>query len=274
MTTSTTTVPTERTEASATDGVSAGPTTSVAAEVTAALVAGWNAIRSHHPDVPEAVVSMATGGRESNIELAHFAPNRWLTREGGQRVHEVFVTAESLESGAVKVFTSLLHEAAHARCEQLGLDDCSVSQYHNRHFRDSAAQLGMVQDPNVSAYFKKKHGFAAVTMTEETNQHYAEQINLLDRAIRATRVRPLPRLSAGAGRGGGTRGGSGTADQAEGGVPEEDGGSEQQQEREDRNYRKAGCGCQPPTVIRLSPTTLKRGTVMCAKCTTVFTESD
>ncbi|MFE7070450.1 hypothetical protein ACFU96_10225 [Streptomyces sp. NPDC057620] len=96
----------------------------IAAGVTSALVEAWDAIRTRHKDVPEAVISMATGGRASAVELAHFAPRRWKLREGDERHHEVFVTAESLADGAAKVFGYLLHEATHAANEARGVNDC------------------------------------------------------------------------------------------------------------------------------------------------------
>lgn len=132
----------------------------IAAGITAALVTGWNAIRARHPDVPEAVISMATGGRMSAVELAHFWPRKWRAREGDTRHHEVFVTAESLADGAPKVFGYLLHEATHAANEHRNVDDCSASQYHNKEFRKTAAELGLVQQPGISDKRKKKYGFA------------------------------------------------------------------------------------------------------------------
>ncbi|WP_031057829.1 hypothetical protein [Streptomyces sp. NRRL F-5702] len=45
-------------------------------------------------------------------------------------------------------------------------------------------------------------------------------------------------------------------------------------EKEDRNYVKAVCRCEPPAVIRVSPKTLERRNIMCGDCTKNFaTES-
>lgn len=250
--------------------------TDIAAEVTAALVAGWDSIRARHPQVPDAIISMGTGGRDSLRMRAHFAANRWRVRTSGSELHEVFITAESLQDGAAEVFASLLHEAAHALCEERGIDDCSASQYHNARFRDAAAEVGLSQDPTVSAYFRKKLGFSATVMPAHTEQCYATQIAELDAAIVATRQRPVPRLNVGAGGGGRTRG-PGTQRGFEdelGAVGEQDFGARRREVKEDRNYARAVCACEPPTVIRISPSSLKCKTVMCATCTTLFTAPD
>ncbi|WP_455355931.1 hypothetical protein [Streptomyces sp. SYSU K217416] len=229
----------------------------IAAGVTSALVGAWNAIRARHCDVPEAVISMATGGRASAVELAHFAPRRWRLREGDDVHHEVFVTAESLADGAPKVFGYLLHEATHAANEARGVNDCSASQYHNKEFRKIAEAMGLVQRADVTEKWKKKYGFAGTELGEEAAKTYAEQIAALDKAMHATRT---PDIFATRSRGGGSKGG--TTDDA-GGDEEVPSGKK---EKEDRNYVKAVCQCEPPAVIRVSPKTLERRNIMCGDC--------
>ncbi|MFF0170200.1 hypothetical protein [Streptomyces prasinus] len=235
----------------------------IAAGVTAALVEAWNAVRARHPDVPEAVITMATGGRESAMKLAHFEPRRWRLREGDAVHHEVFVTAESLRGGAEEVFGHLLHEAVHAICEARGIEDCSASQYHNKKFRDAAAELGLRQQADISAYFKKKYGFAGTEPTDETKAAYAEQITALDEAIRATRV---PSFLATRTRGGGGGVADGDADAGSEAGEDEGPAPKKEKDKEDRNYIKAVCQCTPPAVIRVSPKTLERRNIMCGDC--------
>lgn len=237
----------------------------IAAWVTAALVGAWNAIRANHSEVPEAVISMATGGRASAVELAHFAPRRWRLRQGDDVHHEVFVTAESLADGAPKVFGYLLHEATHAANEACGVDDCSASQYHNKHFRKRAEALGLVQRADVGEKWKKKYGFAGTELGDEAAKRYADQIAALDKAMHATRT---PDIFATRTRGGGSKGG--TTDDADTGA--EAGGDgeapsgKKEKEKEDRNYVKAVCQCTPAAVIRVSPKTLERRRIMCGEC--------
>ncbi|MFI0901788.1 hypothetical protein [Streptomyces sp. NPDC020983] len=237
----------------------------IAAGVTAALVDAWNAVRSRHPDVPEAVVSMATGGRASMVELAHFAPRRWRLRDGDGVHHEVFVTAESLADGAMKVFGYLLHEATHAANEARGVDDCSASQYHNRAFAKTAAELGLVQREGVDAKWRKKYGFAGTELDEEAAEAYADQITALDKAMHATRTPDVFATRTRGGSGGGRGKADGTGgDEVEG----TDEGEEPtgREKKEDRNYVKAVCGCIPAAVIRVSPKTLERRNILCGDC--------
>ncbi|MET9206791.1 hypothetical protein ABZW38_16785 [Streptomyces bacillaris] len=241
------------------------PVAEIAAGITAALVTGWNAIRARHSDVPEAVISMATGGRLSAVELAHFAPRRWRLREGEVEHHEVFVTAESLADGAPKVFGYLLHEATHAANEHGGVDDCSASQYHNKHFRKKAEELGLVQRPDVGDKWKKKYGFAGTELGEEAAKTYADEIAALDAAIHATR-RPdifATRTRGGGSKGGTTGGADSDSDTDAGADVEAPTGKEK---KEDRNYVKATCACSPAGVIRVSPKTLERRSIMCGEC--------
>lgn len=238
----------------------------IAAGVTSALVNAWDAIRARHKDVPEAVISMATGGRASAVELAHFAPRRWKLREGDDVHHEVFVTAESLADGAAKVFGYLLHEATHAANEARGVNDCSASQYHNKEFRKMAEAMGLVQRPDVTEKWKKKYGFAGTELGEEAAQTYAKEIAALDKAMHATRT---PDIFATRSRGGGSKGG-GTTDEADAADAADAGGDDEaptgKKEKEDRNYVKAVCQCTPPAVIRVSPKTLERRNIMCGDC--------
>lgn len=234
----------------------------IAAGVTSALVEAWDAIRARHKDVPEAVISMATGGRASAVELAHFAPRRWRLREGDDLHHEVFVTAESLADGAPKVFGYLLHEATHAANENRGVKDCSASQYHNKEFRKTAEAMGLVERPDVGEKWKKKYGFAGTELGDEAAKTYAKEIAALDKAMHATRT---PEIFTTRSRGGGSKGG-GTTDDAD--TESDAGGNDGAStgKKEDRNYVKAVCGCTPPAVIRVSPKTLERRSIMCGEC--------
>lgn len=236
----------------------------IATVVTSALVGGWDAIRARHPDVPEAVVSMATGGRESSRVLAHFWADRWRARDGDGVHHEVFVSAESLQDGAEEVFHSLLHEAAHALCQARGLPDGGTSGYHNKSYCDAAAELGMGQRADPSPAHRKKKGFAATVVTAQTLAIYATQIAALDAAISATRVRPP---------GTWRRSGPTTVSTTGATGETEDEGLEESVRpapKENRNYLRALCRCEPRLSIRAAPTTLARRVVKCGLCDAVF----
>lgn len=246
------------------------PISEIGVAITNALVEAWTAIRARHSDVPEAVITMATGGRESAVKLAHFSRNRWKAVKGDQTHHEVFVTAESLRQGAVATIETLVHEASHGVNVVRGIDDCSIGQYHNKHFKAAALELGMVDTKAVSAKDKKKYGFAFLVLGEEAKEAYADQIAALDKAIQATRVPAyLPVSTGGGGKGKTTTGKTGLDNDAEDG----DDGEEKppRPEREDRNYVKASCQCSPPAAIRVSPRTFAKRRIMCSECKHDFT---
>ncbi|MFD9453462.1 hypothetical protein ACFWBC_10270 [Streptomyces sp. NPDC059985] len=234
--------------------------------VTTVLVETWSVIRARHPDVPEAVVTMATALRESAVELAHFAPNRWAAREGDALHHEVFVTAESLKDGAEKVIGYLIHEAAHGLNKTRGEIGCSASQYHNKVFRDAAAELGLTQRTDVTEKWKKKYGFAGTKLSDEGKKAYADHIAALDEAIQAFRT-PESTFMPSKGKGGKKQQEAGAAGEV-GGGQEQDAPS--RPEKEERNYIKAVCACDPPAVIRVSSRTLASRKILCGECMTSF----
>ncbi|MDH6545536.1 hypothetical protein [Streptomyces sp. SPB4] len=235
--------------------------------VTTALVHAWEEVRKRHPDVPEAIITMATGGRESAVKLAHFWANKWAAREGDARHHEVFVTAEALANGAAKVIGDLIHEAVHGLCATREIDDCSVSQYHNKYFKAAAAELGLVQRGGVSVNERKKYGFAFTSLSEEAKAAYADHIAALDAAIKATRKPDTLAITTTRSRKkGGTDAAGGDAAGEQGKVPPP------RAEKEDRNYAKAICACDPPTVIRVSPRTLDKRKILCGDCKAAFTQ--
>ena len=50
-----------------------------ASRLVAALEHAWTAIRSHHPEVPQVVIVVASGSdpRSRRLNLGHFAAGRW-----------------------------------------------------------------------------------------------------------------------------------------------------------------------------------------------------
>ncbi|MEU6965113.1 hypothetical protein [Streptomyces chrestomyceticus] len=90
--------------------------------------------------------------------------------------------------------------------------------------------------------------------------------------MHATRT---PDLFATRTRGGGSKGGGATddvdtADVGGDGVGGDGEAPTGKKEKEDRNYIKAVCQCEPPAVIRVSPKTLERRNIMCGDCAKNF----
>ena len=136
----------------------------------------WHAIRQQHPDVPEAVLVVASGTDGKRLNLGHFAAHRWQVN--GNDRHEVLVGGEGLQRGAVDVLGTLLHEAAHGLAQARSIQDTSrQGRYHNRRYAQLARELGLdvaVQPPI---------GWSHTTIPEPTAGRYAAELQELAAAL-------------------------------------------------------------------------------------------
>jgi hypothetical protein len=156
----------------------ANPTTTdgAASLLIAALEHTWQAIRSRHPQVPEAVLVVASGAEGKRLNLGHFAPHRWQV-QGADR-HEVLGGGEGLQRGPVDVLGTLLHEAAHGLAQARGVQDTSrQGRYHNRRYATLAGELGL-QVASVQPI-----GWSATTVPNTTAAAYAGQLEDLAAAL-------------------------------------------------------------------------------------------
>ncbi len=152
--------------------------------VVAALEAAWAAIRSRHPEVPAAVVVLASGteGRKpGETKLGHFAALRWAA--GDTRIPEVFLLGEGLGAGARSVLGMLLHEAAHAVATTRGIADTSrQGRYQNRRYRTVAAEVGLTVAES------PPWGWTATDLTDATAADYAQEQAALAVALTVVRI--------------------------------------------------------------------------------------
>jgi hypothetical protein len=147
-----------------------------ASQLVAALEHTWQTIRARHPDVPEAVLVVASGSAGKRLNLGHFAPHRWQV--AGADRHEVLVGGEGLQRGPLDVLVTLLHEAAHGLAQARGIADTSrAGRYHNRRYATLARELGL----DVSTV--KPIGWSATTVPEQTAAGYAGQLEELGAAL-------------------------------------------------------------------------------------------
>ena len=144
--------------------------------LVAALEHTWQAIRRRHPEVPEAVLVVASGSEGKRLNLGHFAPHRWQVN--GSDRHEVVVGREGLQRGPVDVLGTLLHEAAHGLAQARDLQDTSrQGRYHNRRYATLAGELGL----EVASI--QPIGWSATTVPEPTASAYAGQLEDLAAAL-------------------------------------------------------------------------------------------
>jgi DnaJ domain len=136
----------------------------------------WLEIRRWHPDIPPAIIIIASGTDSKNPRWGHHAPGRWNV--AGQQYAEVMISGEGLRRTPEEVLGTLLHEAAHALAHARGIQDTSrQGRYHNKHYKACAEQLGL----NVA--HDERNGWAVTTITEITRIAYARQLADLAQAM-------------------------------------------------------------------------------------------
>jgi len=205
-----------------------------------ALTAVWSEIRRHHSDVPGVVLLPApAAGRRV---LGHFAALRWsaVRHPGGGYLHEVVVSAEYLNRDPEDVVETLVHEAAHAMNFARGIKDCSKNQYHNRHFKAGAEELGL------EVKQMEHYGWAHTIMTDATELRYAE----VTASLALVLVHRRSNLAAEA-------------------PPSSDGHTANADDMSASRNRKAVCSCG--FIIRMSRKTASKTTVRCDACGGAFT---
>ena len=145
--------------------------------LVAALEHAWATIRARHPQVPEAVLVVASGGAGRRLKWGHFAAGRW--RHAGDHHPEVLVGREGLARRAREVLATLLHEAAHGLADARRIPDTSRGgRYHNRRYAALARELGL-EVAQVGAI-----GWSATTLPEATATLYAQVLaELEDRLV-------------------------------------------------------------------------------------------
>jgi hypothetical protein len=150
--------------------------TAAASLLVACLERTWTTIRQRHPQVPEAVVVVASGTQGKRLNLGHFAPHRWQV-QGSDR-HEVLIGGEGLHRDPLEVLGTRLHEAAHGLAQARSIQDTSrQGRYHNRRYATLARELGL----DVTAV--KPIGWSATTIPEPTAAGYTSQLEELAAAL-------------------------------------------------------------------------------------------
>jgi hypothetical protein len=163
----------------------------ISAPLVAAIESVWATIRMHHEDVPEVVVTLASGTTTKGMKLGHFSPERWM--RGEEAVHELFVGGEGLSRGGRDVLGTLLHEAAHGAARARGINDTSrQGRYHNTKFKAIAEEFGLTLE------LDKSIGWSLTTVPDNTAAQYAAAVRQLDATITAYRRAEV--IGAGDGR--------------------------------------------------------------------------
>ncbi|WP_329474993.1 hypothetical protein OG555_25110 [Kribbella sp. NBC_01484] len=198
------------------------------AELVLALETSWAAIRANHQEVPAVVIIVGSGTATKHAKYGHFAPVRW--QHGEQRLAEVLISGEGLKRPVDEVFTTLLHEAAHALANVREIKDTSrQGRWHNQKFAELASELGLdaTKDPRI--------GWSPCTLRKETATTYKSVLAELKAALIAYRH---PEMSGG--------------------------------EAKKNNNNAVACACQCPRRIRVAKAVLAEGEITCGVCDSTF----
>jgi curved DNA-binding protein CbpA len=129
----------------------------------------WQAIRCHHPQIPQVVIIIASGTDGRQARWGYHAPKRWQV--GLDERTEIMVSGEGLRRDAASVLGTLLHEAAHALAAARGIQDTSrQGRYHNRKFKTHAEELGIAVEHDSGL------GWSITTLPTQTATKYAVQL--------------------------------------------------------------------------------------------------
>lgn len=137
----------------------------------------------------DAKISLVLGATGGGMKHGHFFPDSWVTSDG-EKVHEIVLSGESLERGAVPTLGTLLHELAHAFNYEHEIKDVSDGgRYHNKDFRNTAERMGL------SIEKADRIGFSVTTVPAETTSVWGAEINDLERSLKTWR-RSVTELAA------------------------------------------------------------------------------
>lgn len=223
-----------------------------ASTLIAACESGWRDIQNHHPELPDVVMVLGTGVERGRlVKLGHWWGGQWVA--DGQTRGEVLLAGEALHLEPPRVFEVLLHEAAHGINAARGVKDTSRGgRYHNKRFADTARQVLL----RVRAM--PPYGLAATDLTPAALDRYGPTIEGLGDAMRIARqLRAGLRIGAD---------GSEIEGTLEGGKT---GGKDKGDGQPKAGARAAACGCGRK--MRMAPSTLAAGPVVCGLCGTEFT---
>lgn len=201
--------------------------------IVTSLEIAWTQIREAHPDVPEAIVVMASGTTSPRKLLGHYADSRWTRKDekGAPRIAEVLIAGEGFQRDPTDVFGTLLHEAAHGLAAARKLKDTSRGgRYHNKVFAQLAKELGLEVEKMGT------FGLAHTTVPAGTVSRWKKTIDAIGEAARN-------HFRFAEGQGGG-------------------------EEKPKSRLLKAVCGCGRK--IRLSQEVFDQAAILCESCEEPF----
>ena len=157
--------------------------------ILTALEAGfdWMNKRFYDGELRRPVIVMAEGHKARAMGwFTYYKP--WHLRDSEFAACELMVATDYLDRGFEHVVEMLAHEMVHCYNYQHDIKDCSRSGFrHNKKFKDSAEQHGMVWNPPTedesSQADYKRVGYARVSFKEDVKDEVYEALSALKDAL-------------------------------------------------------------------------------------------
>ena len=103
------------------------------------------------------LVTVQTKGKKASC-TGWFAKSQWSTREG-EPVHEINISAESLNRAPEEIVETMAHELCHLQNEFAGVKDVAKGGRHNKNFKETAEIMGLVVE---TPYDAKGHAYTSL----------------------------------------------------------------------------------------------------------------
>lgn len=115
-------------------------------------------------ELPDVALTIQSSGKR--MAAGWFTPGQiWTDRDGGVRLHEINVSAETLDHGFIYTMDTILHEMVHLYCHVNGIQDTSRGgTFHNKRFKAAAEAHGFHYDADADP----KHGWTFCKLKPET----------------------------------------------------------------------------------------------------------
>jgi hypothetical protein len=120
-------------------------------------------------------------------KYGHFCGKSWAVKDSEETRHEILIAGEYLiERSAVGILETLIHEMAHLANYINGIKDCTVTQYHNKHFKRRAEEFQL-------EVVKTKKGWSETKLTPALEKWLKDEkiIDLVEPFANIRRVHQL-----------------------------------------------------------------------------------
>ena len=138
----------------------------ITGEVTAKLVQAFEFFNKELSTGLDTPVFTLIPNRGRQSYYGWFWQGRW--KDGKKTLPEINITADTLKRSVEDICETLIHEMAHYKNHVLDIVDCNANQYHNKHFKKRAEEMGLeVEKLKNRGYARTKLGEKAANLVKK-----------------------------------------------------------------------------------------------------------